>query len=142
MDINRVVIILRGVSGGGKSTFANYLECMMDDRYDSVVCSADDYYILKYGSYQWNAEEIGKAHEYCRHKFEVSLIDGYNLVIVANTNTAEKEFSWYKETAEKYSYNVFSLIVENRHGGINQHDVPEQTLNKQAQNIRNSLKLL
>ena len=36
----------------------------------------------------------------------------------------------YYELAEKYGYAVFSLIVENRHGGKNVHNVPEETLEK------------
>jgi hypothetical protein len=34
----------------------------------------------------------------------------------------------YFELAEKYGYRVHSLIVENRHGGVNQHGVPEDKL--------------
>jgi hypothetical protein len=34
----------------------------------------------------------------------------------------------YYKLAEKYGYIVFSIIVENRHGGINQHNVPEEVL--------------
>jgi hypothetical protein len=30
--------------------------------------------------------------------------------------------------AEKYGYKVYSLIVENRHGGVNEHGVPEDKL--------------
>jgi len=32
--------------------------------------------------------------------------------------------------AEKYGYTVFSLIVENRHGGVNEHGVPEEALER------------
>jgi hypothetical protein len=34
----------------------------------------------------------------------------------------------YFKLAEKYGYRTFSLIVENRHGGVNEHDVPEDKL--------------
>jgi hypothetical protein len=34
----------------------------------------------------------------------------------------------YYELAEEYGYKVFSIIVENRHGGINQHGVPAEKL--------------
>jgi hypothetical protein len=34
----------------------------------------------------------------------------------------------YFKLAEKYGYKVFSLIVENRHGGVNQHGVPKEKL--------------
>jgi hypothetical protein len=34
------------------------------------------------------------------------------------------------ELAKKYGYTVFTIIVENRHGGTNQHKVPEEVLTK------------
>jgi hypothetical protein len=36
----------------------------------------------------------------------------------------------YYDLAEKYGYRVYSLIVENRHGGVNEHGVPQETLEK------------
>jgi len=35
--------------------------------------------------------------------------------------------SYYK-MAETWGYRVFSVIVENRHGGVNQHGVPDDKL--------------
>jgi hypothetical protein len=34
----------------------------------------------------------------------------------------------YFDMAENFDYKVFSVIVENRHGGINQHGVPEDKI--------------
>jgi hypothetical protein len=34
----------------------------------------------------------------------------------------------YFELAEEYGYRVYSLIVENRHGGVNEHGVPADKL--------------
>lgn len=51
-------------------------------------------------------------------------------VIVANTSTTEKELHPYYDLANKYGFEVFSIIVENRHNGINEHNVPEETLEK------------
>jgi hypothetical protein len=34
----------------------------------------------------------------------------------------------YFDLAKKYEYKVFTLIVENRHGGVNQHGVPEEKI--------------
>jgi len=34
----------------------------------------------------------------------------------------------YFKLAEKYGYMVFTIIVENRHGGVNQHGVPAEKL--------------
>ena len=51
-------------------------------------------------------------------------------VVVSNTFTQEWEMKPYYELAEKYGYTVFSLVVENRHNGINTHGVPDETLEK------------
>jgi hypothetical protein len=32
----------------------------------------------------------------------------------------------YFDLAEKYDYRVYSLVVENRHGGVNEHGVPTE----------------
>ena len=39
----------------------------------------------------------------------------------------------YFDLAEQHGFTVFSLIVENRHGGVNSHNVPEETLEKMKQ---------
>jgi len=47
---------------------------------------------------------------------------------VSNTFTQEWEMDAYYQLAEKYRYQVFSVIVENRHEGVNQHGVPQDKL--------------
>ena len=49
-------------------------------------------------------------------------------IVVSNTFTQEWEMKPYFELAEKYGYMVFTIIVENRHGGVNQHNVPEDKI--------------
>ena len=34
----------------------------------------------------------------------------------------------YFDLAKKYGYTVFTIIVENRHGGKNVHNVPENVI--------------
>jgi hypothetical protein len=51
-------------------------------------------------------------------------------IIVSNTFTQEWEMQPYFDLAEKYGYRVYSLVVENRHGGVNEHGVPQETLDK------------
>jgi hypothetical protein len=49
-------------------------------------------------------------------------------IVVSNTFTQEWEMQSYYQMAERYGYRVHSVIVENRHGGINEHNVPEEKL--------------
>jgi hypothetical protein len=45
----------------------------------------------------------------------------------------------YLDMAKTWDYMVFSIIVENRHNGVNQHGVPEEKL--QQMNDRFEIKL-
>jgi phenolic acid decarboxylase len=49
-------------------------------------------------------------------------------IVVSNTFTQGWEMEPYYKLAESYGYRVFSIIVENRHGGENQHGVPEDKI--------------
>jgi hypothetical protein len=45
----------------------------------------------------------------------------------------------YMDMAKEWKYRVFTIIVENRHGGVNQHGVPDEKL--QQMNDRFEIKL-
>jgi phenolic acid decarboxylase len=55
---------------------------------------------------------------------------GREKIVVSNTFTQEWEMEPYLELAKTHEYKVFSTIVENRHGGVNQHEVPDEVLTK------------
>jgi len=122
--------LVRGVSGSGKTTFANHIS-------DKVV-SADDYFLDESGDYCFDADKLHSAHRYCAGKTE-SIMQTNKDVAVANTFTREWEMKKYYELAEKYGYMVFSVIVENRHKGKNVHNVPEDALIKQKERFKVSL---
>jgi len=85
---------------------------------------------MKDGKYEWKGENVKASHEWCRKRAENLMKGGASPIVIANTSTTEKEFKPYVDMAEEFGYAVFSIIVENRHGGINTHDVPEETLEK------------
>ena len=119
--MKKELIIVRGIPGCGKSTFAHIL--------GNAICTADDFH-MKDGEYCWTPENVGKAHFWCQEKANNYMMEGISPVIIANTSTTEKEFKPYYDLAEKWGYTVFSIIVENRHGGVSDHGVPEETLEK------------
>ena len=123
--MEKVLILLRGVPGSGKTTVAETLAFNPAGAY--TVCTADDYF-MKDGEYKWNPKFIGAAHKWCQDKCRKAMENGEARVFVANTNTQMKEMKVYFDMAKEYGYTVFSLVVENRHGGKNVHGVPEATL--------------
>jgi predicted kinase len=114
----KTLILLRGLPGAGKSTFAKTL---------GGIHIEADHYFMKDGEYKFDASKLKQAHEHCRTSTEGWMMEGYNIV-VSNTFTQEWEMDAYYELAGKYGYRVYSLIVENRHNGINEHGVPADKL--------------
>jgi predicted kinase len=120
------LFLLRGLPGAGKSTLAKSIGGMHIEA---------DMYFMKDGEYQFDVTRLKDAHQWCQNSVE-TVMKGWgnvlpaNKIVVSNTFTQEWEMQSYYELAEKYGYRVHSLIVENRHGGVNEHNVPQETLEK------------
>ena len=86
------------------------------------------FFIDENGNYNFNPSKLKEAHHWCQEEIEFLMKLGHTSVVVSNTFTQEWEMEPYNKLAEKYGYKVFSVIVENRHGGVNTHGVPEDKL--------------
>jgi predicted kinase len=114
------LIILRGLPGSGKSTFAK------------LICNQHveaDMYFMQDGEYKFDATKLSDAHQWCRDKTEAWMQKGYN-VVVSNTFTMEWEMMVYYELAERYGYRVHSIVMENRHENQSIHSVPSEAIQK------------
>ena len=112
--------LLRGVPGSGKSTLAKSL--------GGIHMEADQYF-MENGEYKFDASKIKSAHEYCQTQTRAWMsTDGTQVnvdrIVVSNTFTQEWEMEYYFNLAKEFGYRVYSIIVENRHGGINEHGCP------------------
>jgi predicted kinase len=116
--MENTLILLRGLPGSGKSTAAKLFKT--EHHYE-----ADMYFIDSEGQYSFDPSKIKDAHNWCRHKTMEAMKAGHPTVIVSNTFTQEWEMEAYYLLAEELGYRVVSMIVENRHGGKNIHDCPE-----------------
>ena len=128
--MTKKLYIVRGLPGSGKSTFA--LDLVGSD---FLVCEADKYFMVD-GEYKFDASKLKEAHESCRNLVETYMKDSlvndqfYREIAVSNTFTQEWEMQPYFDLAKQYGYMVFSIIVENRHGGSNQHNVPAEAIQR------------
>ena len=113
------LILLRGLPGAGKSTFANIIGGGAGYAHFEA-----DMYFTKDGEYKFDPSQIKMAHDWCRIQTEKAMTDDTAIAIVSNTFTQEWEMDAYFELAEKYDYQVHSVIVENRHNGENVHGCP------------------
>jgi len=134
----KTVVLLRAVSGAGKTTFANILA----DQEGWVVVSADDFFTDSEGNYNFDPSKLYAAHRNCQNRF-MSYLDSEEIkgIVVANTNTKQKDFAFYENAAKQYGALFISLVVENRHGNSDVHNVPDTVKQAQASFIMSSLKL-
>lgn len=130
--------LLRGVQGCGKSTLANTL----GDGFDSVICSADDYFRGTDGSYNFVPEFLGNAHAACQQKAQKAIFENKQRIIIDNVNATTAQLLPYLEMAQKGGYLVFSLIVEHRHEELNGHHVPHHTRMRVAEQMMKHIKLI
>ena len=122
--MEKTLYIVRGIPGSGKSTFAKSL---------GGVHFEADMFFMKDGEYKFDMFKLKEAHKWCQNSVNTAMIlnttAGINqTIVVSNTFTQEWEMKPYFDIAEVYGYKVFSIIVENRHGGVNEHNVPEEVL--------------
>ena len=123
--MSKKLYLLRGLPGSGKSTLAKSLTSgSRQSHYEA------DMYFVEDGVYKFNASRLNIAHTWCLTMVKSDMHDGVPLIVVSNTFTKEWEMQPYYELAEKYGYRVTSLIVENRHGGVNEHGVPDEALTR------------
>jgi predicted kinase len=117
------LFLLRGLPGAGKSTLAKSLGGMQIEA---------DKYFMDGDEYKFDPSKLKEAHAWCQNAVSVWM-KSQDKIIVSNTFTQEWEMQPYYDLAEKYGYRVYSLIVENRHGGVNEHGVPEEKLEQMKQ---------
>jgi predicted kinase len=118
--MEKILYIVRGIPGSGKSTFAKTLS---DNHYE-----ADMYFLDQESNYVFDGTKIKNAHAWCFDKVKTDMAVAREKIVVSNTFTQEWEMEPYFEIAKQYGYKVFSVVAENRHGGINQHGVPEDKI--------------
>jgi predicted kinase len=121
------LILLRGVPGSGKSTFANVI-LQQPNNNPQEVLSADDFFVNNEGDYIFDDTKIKEAHNYCQFRCSERMRQEISRIVVANTFTQEWEMDIYYEMAKRYNYRVHSVIIENRHGNENIHGVPKDKL--------------
>ena len=123
-----VLIILRGVSGSGKSTFADFLVDNLFLQFNPVhKFEADQWFVDN--DEAWNPRYLQTAHEWCQAEVKKSLQEGY-ITVVSNTTTTKKELQPYIKIATDLNVQYFVIIADGDYQNV--HEVPNDKVLKQA----------
>jgi predicted kinase len=117
------LFLLRGLPGSGKSTLAESI--------GGMHMEADKYFMYE-GKYEFDASKLKEAHAWCQNAVSVWMTNSVEKIVVSNTFTQTWEMDYYFELAKEHGYRVYSLVVENRHGGENVHNVPKEKIEEMA----------
>ena len=113
------LLIVRGVSGSGKSTFSR--------NFSDFKHFEADMFFMKNGVYQFDGSRLGAAHGWCQNSVQNALEKGEK-VIVSNTFTTHREIKPYVQIAEmlKVPFMVIKCVGKWK----NEHNVPDEVLQK------------
>jgi predicted kinase len=135
------LIILSGVSGAGKSTFADIIAAGRDQWHQVKIFSTDDYFMVN-GEYKFDSTKLPLYHSFCQDDVMEAMGDlTVDDIIVANTFTVEEHIQSYIALAEEYEYNVIINTVENWHESKSVHNVPDYAIERQKTQLLKRIKL-
>jgi len=125
--------IMRGLPGSGKSTIARAMDTCDGN---TVVVSADDFFMDDDGNYKFDVERLGDAHENCKQLCAHYLSEGRD-VVVDNTNIrAEHIFPYIKmgvEHGAKIRIVAVDLLADPEELALSTvHGVPVATIERMA----------
>ena len=103
--LERIVILMRGVPGSGKTYLAN----LMKD--NGVVLSTDDFFINHRGQYVYNPSLLSEAHDWNKRRAEREMKARVNPVIIDNTNLEAWEMEPYVCLALRFVLIILFHIV-------------------------------
>lgn len=119
--MNRLILV-RGVPGSGKSTYARSL---LERNIEYVHFEADMWF-ERNGKYEFDAKKLGQAHAWCRTQTEDALRAG-KTVIVSNTFTTIKELvPYFNISKDVLGTNPYVYTCEGEYESI--HDVPRDKI--------------
>lgn len=123
------LILIRGLPGSGKSTFANIIANAMG----ACHVETDMYFTHDDGSYHFDARKLTAAHAWCRDCTNTMLREGRD-VIVANTFSRRWEIDPYYEIAMDIGADkvrVYEMTMNTQFESV--HGVPAHVIRNMAQ---------
>jgi len=136
---SKLVIILRGLPGTGKTYIANeylsHIGDVFDPRPEVPILSSDDFFI-KEGVFHFDKDKLGEAHKWNFERFKEEIGKETPFIIVDNTNIKNFHYYHYLDYAQRNNYLVLITIVPDNNKSnrelstLNIHGVTQETIRR------------
>jgi len=143
---DKQVILMRGISGAGKSEAINTIKKLYPE---TKIVSADFYFMkdetgnVKENIYNFDPSKLREAHGESQSQFKTYLEGGQSPIIVDNTNLRKWEMEFYIKTANElgYNYKIINIdtpvdIIKKRQKNRGVKEVPEQAVDRMNQALQ------
>ncbi len=134
--MEKIVLVLRAVSGAGKSYFTGQV---MKVAGGGVSVSADNFFMVD-GNYVFIPSLLPDAHNSCVRDFVRHVTGGSPLIVVDNTSTSNIEASPYHAVAAAHGYRVIHVVLDvDPTKAQNVHGVPPEGVMRQHASLVKAL---
>lgn len=128
------LIIVRGVPGSGKSTFARaFRDDDIRHGLSSIVLEADLWMTDEEGNYQFDGTRLKECHQKCQQAACGHMMLGTERIYVANTFIRKWEADAYYALAKVWGYDVTVIRLEGNFENV--HGVPADRVNIMRANM-------
>lgn len=131
----KIVYLLVGISGSGKTTRANVL---LKQHPAGVICSIDPYMQDPERGYWFRMSKLTEAHKQCRKDFLKACMRGVTPIIVDNLNLSKDYREYYINKALAHGYVVYVEVLDvtpEVAAKRNTHGVDLPTLKRMSQKL-------
>jgi len=129
MAKQKILFIIRGLPGSGKSTLGNCFQFPTGEI--PTVYAADDYF-LRDGVYEFDLAKIPQAHAACQENVSRELRCGYS-VCVANTFTQRWEMQPYIDMARHAGFRL--VVIDCYDGGMTDEELAAKNVHNVTEDI-------
>lgn len=124
--MQNTLILLRGLPGAGKSTLGKILTQNVGELIDLDSCFIDD--VTE--EYVYDESRLDQCQKWCYERCEMSMVKGRELIVVCNPFIQDWELQPYLNLGKLFSYQTFSLVVEQRRDHTVECEVPEDVIER------------
>lgn len=145
---NKVLYLIRGLPGAGKTTLAKTLNVDLVAEVDSYFyCrKEEDGSVTRHVTpgdedveYIFELDKLEAARADCYYYVEDQISWGVSRIAIVDVFATEDEFKQYFDLANRKNYVIFSIIVENRFKNKSIHPVPKEDIEEMHNNFNITL---